>query len=196
MKRFYYDLETTGVNPAKHGIHQISGKIVADKITTEGKIQHVEVFNFKVQPNPKAIIDPEALAIGNVTEDQIKAYPPIGEVYRQLIALLGKNVDKFNKRDKYHLVGFNNRGFDDNFLRGFFLQNDDKYFGSWFWSDSIDVMVLASEHLEEQRSTMENFKLKTVASKLGIEVDETRLHDAQYDIELTEQILNIIRPHG
>lgn len=28
MKLFFFDLETTGTNPGKHGIHQISGQIV------------------------------------------------------------------------------------------------------------------------------------------------------------------------
>jgi DNA polymerase-3 subunit epsilon len=35
---------------------------------------------------------------------------------------------------------------------------------------------------------MENFKLKTVAQEMGIEVDESKLHDAKYDLELTYQI--------
>ena len=28
MKLLFFDLETTGTNPGKHGIHQISGQIV------------------------------------------------------------------------------------------------------------------------------------------------------------------------
>lgn len=35
---------------------------------------------------------------------------------------------------------------------------------------------------------MENFKLMTVARTMGIEIDENKLHDATYDIELTRDI--------
>lgn len=38
------------------------------------------------------------------------------------------------------------------------------------------------------RNDMENFKLMTVAKTMGIEIDENKLHDATYDIELTRDI--------
>ena len=122
MKLLFFDLETTGTNPGKHGIHQISGQIVIDGIVKES-------FDFHVQPNPKAIIEDEALAVAGVTREQIAQYPPMATVYAQFVAMLGKYVDKFNKKDKFFLVGYNNAAFDNQFLRGFFLQNADKYFG-------------------------------------------------------------------
>ncbi|MBQ8099315.1 MAG: 3'-5' exonuclease [Bacteroidaceae bacterium] len=181
MKLFFFDLETTGTNPAKHGIHQISGEIVID-----GEV--AERFDFYVCPNPKAQIDPEALKVAGVTEEQILAYPPMKEVYDQLIALLSKYVNRYDRSDKFYLVGYNNTSFDNPFLRGFFLQNGDSYFGSWFWANSIDVMVLATQFLLEERPHMENFKLSTVARQLGIEVDAADLHSADYDIALTRAI--------
>ena len=53
-------------------------------------------------------------------------------------------------------------------------------------------MVLASEYLLEKRVAMPNFKLMSVARAVGIEIDESRLHDAQYDIELTRTIYKIV----
>lgn len=61
MKLFFYDLETTGVNPGKNGIHQISGMIVIN-----GEVK--ETFDIKVQPNPKAVIEKQALDVAGVTE--------------------------------------------------------------------------------------------------------------------------------
>lgn len=185
MKLLFFDLETTGTNPARNGIHQISGQIVID-----GK--KVEDFDFHVQPNPKAQIEEAALQVAGVTREQVLSYPAMGEVYKQLVAMLGKYVDKFNKKDKFFLVGYNNASFDNQFLRGFFLQNGDNYFGSWFWANSIDVMVLASHHLASRRHEMENFKLATVAKFMGINVDDAALHDAFYDIYLTREIYKLM----
>lgn len=185
MKLVFFDLETTGTNPGKHGIHQISGQIVIDGVVKES-------FDFHVQPNPKALIEEEALKVGGVTREQILAYPPMQQVYQEFVAMLGKYVDKFNKKDKFFLVGYNNAAFDNQFLRGFFLQNGDVYFGSWFWSNSIDVMVLASAYLATHRPEMENFKLSTVAKTLGIVVNDDSLHDAMYDIELTKAVFDIV----
>jgi DNA polymerase-3 subunit epsilon len=180
-KIFFFDLETTGVNFWQHGIHQISGCIEID-----GEIK--ERFNFKVQPNPAAKIDLKALEIGNVTPEQLATYPTMQEVYGEIIIMLSHYIDKYSKTDKMYLCGFNNASFDNPFLRAFFVQNNDQYFGSWFWSNPIDTFVMATIKLMDQRASMPDFKLKTVAKQLGIEVDETKLHDAEYDIRLTREV--------
>lgn len=186
IKKFFFDLETTGTDPKMHGIHQIAGMI---KINGETK----ERFNFKVRPKPGAIMAKEALEVGGVTEEQIMAYPPMNEVYRQLMKMIDKYVDKYNKQDKLFLIGYNNSSFDNGMFRQWFSDNGDKYFGSLFWSNCEDAMVLATAPLMKVRHLMPDFKLKTVAKHLGIEVDETKLHDALYDIELTEAIYNKCR---
>lgn len=181
LKTFFYDTETSGTNPRKNGIHQISGMIDIDGIIKES-------FDFRVQPNPHALIEDEALKVSGVTREQVEAYTPMRQVYNELIRILSQYVDKYNKKDKFHLCGYNNRSFDDQFLRAWFKQNLDDYFGSYFWSDSLDVLVLASHHLRRERASLENFKLHTIAKRFGITVDDNRLHDAQYDIGLTRDL--------
>lgn len=189
MKLLFFDLETTGTYPGKHGIHQMSGMIVID-----GEIK--EKFDFKVRPNPQAEILDEALEVAGVTRDQILAYPPMGEVYHQFVdGILAKYVDRYNKTDKFFLVGYNNASFDNQFLRGFFLQNGDKYFGSWFWANCMDVMVLATPYLAAKRAEMKDFKQGTVAKALGIPVEDEKLHDALYDIEICKAIFDIVTPY-
>lgn len=185
IKKLFFDLETTGVDERKNSIHQMSGWIEMDD-------EIVDKFDWNVRPHPKARIDEEALEVGNVTEEQIQSYAPMEEIYARLIKLLGKHIDKYNSKDKMFLVGFNNRSFDDKFFRKFFEYNNDPYFGSWFWSHSIDVMVLASEDLIKERTKMKNFKLATVAKQYGIEVDSDKLHDSNYDLELTRDIYRSI----
>ena len=181
MKLLFYDLETTGIKYWRNGIHQISGEIV---INGESK----EKFNFNVCPNFGCEVDEEALKVCNVTREQIFSYPDMQDVYRDFTNMLSKYVDKFDKNDKFFLVGYNNASFDNSFLKAFFVQNGDKFFYSWFWVNSIDVMVLATQHLMHERHNMKDFKQETVARALNIELDSSKLHDASYDIWLTKEI--------
>jgi len=181
MKLFFYDLETTGIKYWRNGIHQISGEIVIDGTTRES-------FNYSVCPHPQSEIEEEALRVCNVTREQILSYPSMQEVYTDFVTMLSKYVDKYDKKDKFFMVGYNNASFDNYFLKAFFVQNGDNYFYSWFWINSIDVMVLATQHLMKQRHTMPDFKQETVARALGIELDSEKLHDAAYDIQLTKEI--------
>ena len=186
MKILYFDLETTGLKFWKNGIHQIAGMVEID-----GEIK--ETFDFKVRPYEKAIIEPKALEVAGVTSEQISQYEPMPDVYLKIKTMLSKYVDKYQKQDKFFLCGYNNASFDNPFFRAFFVQNGDNYFGSWFWSGALDVMVLAFEYLKDKRDAMPNFQLHTVAKELGIAVDDSKLHDALYDIEITKAIYEIVK---
>lgn len=185
MINFFYDLETTGFSHNRHSIIQLAAHIEVD-----GAIQ--ETLNLDIQPHPKAEITKSALKVNGKTEDEILLYPPHEEVYKELIKILGKYVERFDRTDKMYLVGYNNRSFDDHFLRKFFELNGDSFINSWFWPDTIDVMVLAAEYLKYDRPLMDNFKLGTVAKYLGIEMDPSKLHDALYDVDLTRAIYKIV----
>lgn len=180
-KLLFYDLETTGTKFWRNGIHQLSGMVVID-----GEVK--ETFDYHVQPNPHCDIEDEALAVAGVTKEQVLAYPPMWGVKEEFSAMLSKYVDKYDKTDKFFLCGYNNAPFDNQFLRAWFVQCGDNYFGSWFWPNAIDVMVLAAQALMEQRPMMQNFKLATVAKQVGVELDESKCHDALYDIYLTYEV--------
>lgn len=180
-KLLFYDTETTGVDYKKNSIIQISGILHIDRV-------EVERFNFNVRPHPKAIIAKEALKANGHKMEDLQTYPPMGTVFTMLETVLEKHVDRYSKTDRVHLVGFNNRGFDDNFFRMFFSLCGSNFFGSWFWSDSLDVLVLASYVLLNARPTMPSFKLHRVAKTIGLKVDDSRLHDSMYDTELTRDV--------
>jgi len=183
--KIFYDTETTGDNPNKHSLHQVAGLVeVNDEV--------VERFDIRSRPHPKAILDPTALSMCQVTPEELMAYPPMEEAQKEFCKLVGKYVDRYDRRSKAYLVGYNNREFDDRFLRMWFNLCGDAFFGSWFWCDTRDAMVLASEYLEPRRTSMSNFQLATVARTLGIVVDDTKLHDATYDSELTREIYRIV----
>ena len=185
ITKIFYDTETTGVNYKKHSMHQLAGLVEVDD-------EIVESFNFKMRPHPKAEITPEALRICGVTEEELQAYPPAAVAHRDFKTLLARYVDKYNKASKAYLVGFNNRFFDDQVLRKHFELQEDAFFNAWFWGDTLDALVLASEYLIDRRTSMSSFKLHRVAITLGLEVDKSKTHDAFYDVNLTRQIYRIV----
>lgn len=188
MKILFLDLETTGLDPKKNGIHQIS-------LTLEVDGQIVKEVNVNVRPFPQDEINADALKVSGLVPEQIvgEGYYSPQSVYKSLIALLDAYCNKFDKKDKVFLCGYNSQNFDSPFLRAFFEKNGDKYFGSYFWTVNFDVMIMAGFRLAEQRPDMPDFKLATVAKWMGIEVDETKLHDATYDLILTRGIFERLR---
>lgn len=98
-KLLFFDLETTGVKFWRNGIHQIGGIVDIDG-------QETERFDIRLAPNPAATIEQEALDVAGVTLEQVQSYQPMEEGYRQLVGILSKYVNKFDKRDKMYLVGY------------------------------------------------------------------------------------------
>lgn len=185
--KVFFDVETTGLDFRKHSIHQLAGLIEVD-----GEI--VEKFNLRAKPHPKAEVTQDALKISGITEEELYTFPDQASLHREFRLLIDKYVDRYNKRKKAFLVGYNNRGFDDDFLRKLFTLQGDKFFGSYFWSNSLDAMVLITQYLLKERRDMPNFKLETVAKTLGIEEPaegETGYHDALFDVMTTRQIYRI-----
>ena len=181
-KLFIFDVETTGLEASRHGIHQLSAMIVID-----GVVQGEQHWN--IQPFPEDAVNPDALSISGTTPEMLSGYSKPQQVYSQLSAWLNQYVDRYDKADKLFLCGYNNLAFDNDFLRAFFLKNGDKYFGSYFFSGGLDAMALATLHLMDVRGRMPNFKLATVAHYMGIDVNEEKLHLASYDLMLTYEIL-------
>lgn len=180
MKELYLDLETTGLNSYRNGIWQIAAILYEEG---EEKEEFNEVCNiFSTQE-----CHPKALEMASLTEESLKDFNPPKEAYRQFKALLEKYIDPFNKQDKMFMYGYNVR-FDDDFLRQFFYNNQDRFYGSYFWNPAIDIMNLAMEKLKNQRPLMRNFKQGTVARSLDIEIEEEKLHDALYDIRVSREI--------
>ena len=185
MKLCFIDLETTGLDSKNCAIHQLSGSIIID-----GDIK--ELFDFKIKPFEGAIIVEEALKASNVTLDMINSYENSINVYTKFISMLSKYVNKFDKYDKMFIVGYNVQALDTGSIREWFSRHNDKYYGSWFWANSMDVMLLATPYLAEVGHKMINFQQGTVAKQLGIEVDDTKLHDGAYDINICRKIYDIV----
>lgn len=194
QKIIFIDVETTGVNPERNGVTQISGCIqIGDEV--------VDSFDYFVRPFPHDEIEDAALAVTGMNRRQFlmpehpdflavagQNFEDPREIYNRMATMLGKHVSQYDKTDKFQFVGYNAHSFDMPFMRRFFEKNGDRYFGSWFWYPCLDVMLVWAQILQPARTELKNFKLATVARHCGIKVDDSRLHDSQYDIELTREL--------
>ena len=178
--RAFIDVETTGLDPKLHGVWQISGILQRNE-------EVLETFCIEQNVFAGQLIDPKALEIGGIDETYLTSRQPAVTGYQELVRSLRRYIDPYNKTQKAFLLGFN-VGFDESFLRVFFKNAGDKYFGSYFWWPALDVAQIACHAMLHRRYQMKSFKLGNVAAAFGIEVDESRLHDSLYDVELTKGI--------
>ena len=185
FKEFYCDLETSGLKEDVHGVVQIAGII---KINGQVKAK----FDYKVKLMKGDKITLSSIEIHGYSIEEIKSFPSSHRFFNKLLETFNKYIDPYDKKDKFHLVGYN-AYFDYKFLRRFFEKNNFKWFGSYTWFPPTDIMQYANFYFEEQRYTFNNFKLRTVAEHLGKIIDEDSLHDSSYDIELTRFIYDTIR---
>ena len=109
---FWFDTETTGVDPEKNAITQLGALIEIN-----GEIK--EELNIKMKPFFGAEIKTKALSVNKTTRDIINNYPDWEIGFEHLVKTLKKYVDPYNRFDKFTPAGFNVT-FDINFLRKYF----------------------------------------------------------------------------
>lgn len=182
MKKIcYFDTETTGTDQVKNDIVQFAYIIeIDDKIEDEGSIY--------IQPCSFENIEPEALQVNNLTIEQLKTFDEPKVAYNKIRGVFAKHIDKYDRSDKFVPAGYNVR-FDMDFLRQFFLKNNDVYFGSWFNYHFIDPLQLLYwlEYIGE--INLPDYKLKTVCEHFDIELEA---HEALSDIKATRQLIKLL----
>jgi len=181
----HFDTETTGLDPKKSALIQISGIIEKDGV-------EVERFDFKVRPFKNDTIQPAALAVNGHKIEEIMQYPLPKVVYNKLEALFQKHIDRFAKgtdKNKVQMCAYNAQ-FDAGVLRAFYAKCEDKWFGARFFNVAWDSMSIAAAFVFGPAGVrkLKNQKLATVAEAIGIEVKEDKLHDSMYDVELHREI--------
>ncbi len=178
QKVFWYDLETSGLDEEKHAILSLSGIMEID-----GKI--VDKIDLTMKPFQGDIIDPVALEINGFTMEEIKTFQHPEVAFRRLIKFFSKYINRYDKKDKFSLAGYNITVFDILFLERLFEKCNDVYFGSWVDGFPIDVYQLVIMMKKLGVIKTESIKLSFVAEDLNIPL---KAHDATSDILATRQI--------
>jgi DNA polymerase-3 subunit epsilon len=182
-KIFWFDVETTGLNPVLNDI--ISFAVLVE---IDGKI--VDEFQWNCQPFSYKNMSQKALEVSGFTLEQIKTFMRPEAMYEALISLLEKYANRYDRSDKF-VVGGYNVAFDIEFLFNFFKKNHDPWFGSWFNHKYLDpfplVRVFDYCGVREICDLKDN-KLQTLAAAYNIPI---QAHDSLSDIKATKRLFDL-----
>ena len=186
MIKLFIDVETSGVRPGQDGIVQISGSFEINNKINNFDYKPIKLFLGQV-------LSPKATEIHGVTQELLDSESALDpeDVYKEIKFLFDSLVDKYNKKDKMLLIGYNCK-FDYDFMLHFFKRNSDKYLGSYFWFPYIDIMTMAAFIIGSDRVKLPDFKQSTVAKYFGIDVVKSKLHDAAYDMSITRKLYYLL----
>lgn len=181
MKIIYLDVETGGLNCEINPLLQLSGLIEID-----GKVK--EKFDMLIKPFKNSKIDQEALIVQNKTMEYIDKFHLLEdtEAYLKFLKILDKYIDKYNKKDKFIVCGYNVR-FDISFINSLFERHCNPFLFSYFHSTMIDPINLISIFQAEGKLPfLENNKLKTWCDFFEIKLKKA--HDGLEDIIATRKL--------
>ena len=102
MKIFWVDLETSGLDSARHGIISLSYAVELDG-------QEVAAGELRSSCEGKEI-DDSALDINHFSRGQLLGFPPPREMYYALLDIFGQYVKKYDHHDKFMVGGYNCEG--------------------------------------------------------------------------------------
>ena len=179
MKLLFLDTETTGLDPVKNGIHQVSGIIEIDGVVKDE-------FDFKFKPIEKIeMVNADSLKVSGLTIEDLRARTMTSaEAYKQLLSIFQKHVDRYNKADKFHMVGQNTK-FDYDFIMEWFRKHGNQYGYAYIFYHLIDIISTTAIFKCAGKISVQDMKLATVASFFGIPLVA---HDAAQDIRVTREI--------
>lgn len=186
---FFYDLETSGLNPREDRIMQFAGQRTTLDLQPVG-----EPFNILVTLNDDTLPSPDALMVTGITPQQTVAD---GYSEAEFAKLLMEQVFT----PETIAVGFNNIRFDDEFIRHLLWRNFyDPY--EWSWKDGrsrwdvLDVVrmtrALRPDGIEwpfvDGKATN---RLELLTALNGI--DHLKAHDALSDVEALIAVTGLVR---
>lgn len=187
---FFYDLETSGLNPREDRIMQFAGQRTDMHLNPIG-----DSFNLLVELNDDTLPSPDAIMVTGISPQQTVAD---GYTEAEFAKILYDDVFT----PETIAVGFNSIRFDDEFIRALLWRNFyDPY--EWSWKDGrsrwdmLDVVrmtrALRPDGIEwpvdsEGRATN---RLELLTKLNG--VDHLKAHDALSDIIATIEVAKLIR---
>lgn len=188
---FFYDLETSGLNPRQDRIMQFAGQRTSIDLTPIG-----DPINVLVKLNDDTLPSPDALLVTGISPQQTQAD---GYTEAEFAKLLTEEVFAPDTI----VVGFNNVRFDDEFIRALFWRTfNDPY--EWAWRDGrsrwdlLDVVRMTRALRPDGIKWpivdgKEVNRLELITKENGI--DHYKAHDALSDVEALITVTGLIQKH-
>lgn len=186
---FFYDLETSGLNPREDRIMQFAG------IRTDLELNQIgEPYNILVKLNDDTLPAPDALIVTGITPQQTQAD---GYTEAEFAKFL---MDEIFTPGTI-ATGFNSIRFDDEFIRALFWRNFyDPY--EWCWKDGrsrwdlMDVVRMTRALRPDgivwpEKDGVANNRLENLTKENGI--DHFKAHDALSDVEALIAVTKLIK---
>ncbi len=178
-KILYFDLETTGLNHDTCGITELAAIVIEDGEEIDSFLGFINPYTQK--SDSEVEISTDALEVTGKTVEDFKSYSDSNEVFLEFRSFLEKHINKFEPSDKFTLSGYN-VAFDINFLKVWFIDNSEKWYGSYFTHKEIDIYALVKHFKALKLLSLQNEKLGTVCEHYNIPLDA---HKAIDDIRAT-----------
>lgn len=178
---FFFDTETTGLDPEVHEIIQIAG------ILTDPEYNLIKEAKANLMPRDWTKASPEALQVNGVNPATWKAtYPNTGMALDRIYSFIFNNVPD---GEKIGLVGYNVE-FDIGFLKSLMRKENRKFYFSLKYT--LDVMQMVQFWATVTGVELgSSYKLVDICAKLGI--DNGDAHDAFADIKMTHKLMCYMR---
>ncbi len=177
MKKFYFDVETSGLEPVRNGIISLGYIIeIHGDIKAEGLLE--------MQPPKGIFLESKALAVNGYQIAQIETFEPeIVKIHSLCDLLLTFPVGRWD------VVGYN-ISFDISFLKESFARSHVAHLFSMFNYKYMDIYALIRglDHILNWH--LPNHRLKTACDYLGIPLTA---HNALDDIKATKRILEVLK---
>ena len=187
-KLCFIDTETTGLCSKNNNIFQISAKI-----TNSDASEILDGINFRFVPHSLESCDPGALEKTGYTLEELGSFSVSSQqAFKVFTDWLATHVNRFDKKDKLQFIAYN-APFDVEFIRQWFLKNNDNYFGSFFWHPAICVMQATAWFVQSVRPAFPNFQLGTICKCAELGWEEESAHDADYDVVKTVELYRYLR---
>lgn len=163
----FFDTETTGLDPIKDSVIQISGLVM------NRKLEVLKTINELCNPSP-LVISPKITEITGITNADVENARPERAVLTDFLSV--------TNRCGYFAY---NSPFDVNMVQGS-MRN----YGINVQLDHFDVLKLARDVLANE--PIENHKLKTVSDFLGVTPEGENFHNALFDVESTVRVFKAL----
>lgn len=181
MVEAWIDIETTGLDSNISALVQLTMFVyVNDRLHDK--------YNFTFRPFPGDKVTKKALeSTGHTIKSLMALDEPILS-FSKYKGAMGRYVNPYDRNSKMMFYAYNAQ-FDYQFLTNWAkVKMSFPFIPSYFWWPPVDVASIVADRRKDLVEKLDNFKLSTVAQGLNIAVDEGKLHDAEYDIELTRAV--------